>query len=290
MNWTRFEVIAAHDLEEALADFFVQQGSNGVVVEDKHLDAVSVMAYVPQEREAEVAAALDAFLGTIGQAFPHVGKPKVLTGQTPDENWAVAWKENFKPIRIGSSFLITPPWLSPEGGHRSVITIEPAEAFGTGTHETTQSCLILLEQAVHRLTLRRGQWSMLDIGCGSGILAFGALRLGARGIIAVDIDPKAVAAAVKNARLNQAQDQIIFLCASVDSIKVKVSAVMANLDYRTLKTHSNKLSRLCDRALIVSGVSAELWPEIRFCFERLGLVLRDEILSDEWGSGLFVVK
>jgi len=290
MDWTRFEIIVAVELHETVADFFIQQGADGVALEDEDTEAVAVIAYFPSEIAAQVAVALEDFLATLQEVFPDAGKTQISHTCTPDENWAVAWRDNFKPVSIGRQFLITPPWLSPDPGHRTTIIIEPAEAFGTGTHETTQSCIVLLERAVDRLGLIPGQWTMLDVGCGSGIIAFAAHILGAAQVTAVDSDQKAVASAVENAKLNGIQGKIAFVCASFDTIETRVDVATANLDAGTLTTHSSFLTGLAAKALVVSGASAEQWPGVRLSIEQHGFVLEHDIVSEEWASGLFLVQ
>lgn len=285
--WTRFEVIVGSELQDVVGDFFVAQGTNGVILEDKNGGAVGVIAYVPEEQAQRVSAALSEYLYGLQQILPEAGNAVVSLSQAPDENWALAWQDHFTPVAIGQKFLVTPPWLSPEPRDRRVIVIEPAEAFGTGTHATTQSCIVLLERAVERLGLTPGQWTMLDVGCGSGILAFAAQRLGAGMVVAVDNDPKAVASAVKNAKLNAILDRIVFACASVDSVKARADVVAANLDAATLKTHCAHLASLATQRLVISGVTAEMWSAVSKCFIAQGLSLEEEIISAEWASGLF---
>ncbi|MGB9616971.1 MAG: 50S ribosomal protein L11 methyltransferase [Desulfomonilaceae bacterium] len=288
--WTRVEVIVGPELQDAVADFFVEQGVNGVVLEDKESGAVGVVAYISEEQEKHLSGALSEYLSSLRRFLPEAGNAVVSLSQAPDENWAVAWKEHFTPVAVGEKFIVTPPWLSPKPGGRCVIVIEPAEAFGTGTHETTQSCMVLLERAVDRLGLTPEQWTMLDVGCGSGILGFAAQGLGARLVMAVDNDLKAVASAVKNAKLNAMTDRTVFVCASVDSIKARADVVAANLDAATLKTHCAHISSLAMQRLVISGVSAEMWNAVSERFLERGLVLEEEIVSHEWGSGLFAAR
>lgn len=290
MDWTRFEVTLPTELQEALSDFFIEQGSDGVVLEDRDSDTVAIIAYFPGTKQAKVSSALDAYISNILEFFPNAVRPRITVDSVPDERWALAWKDFFKPVPIGRKFLITPPWLAPDPGNRTVIVIEPAEAFGTGTHETSQSCIVLLEHAIAHLALKGQQWTMIDVGCGSGILAFAGCRLGANAVIGVDIDPKAVASAVRNAKLNGICEEIRFVCGSIDSIKTEADVVAANLDYRTLTTYSHILAQLAGKALVISGVSVELWLRARSRFEQQGLCLEKEILSKEWGSGLFLVR
>lgn len=113
------------------------------------------------------------------------------------EDWENNWRQFFKPTPVGDKLFIRPAWIDDfSAGDRKVINIEPGAAFGTGTHETTRLCLTALEKQV-----KEGS-CILDVGCGSGILAVAALLLGAKNAVGVDIDELAVKAAKENGALN----------------------------------------------------------------------------------------
>jgi ribosomal protein L11 methyltransferase len=128
---------------------------------------------------------------------------------------------------------------------------------------------------------------MLDVGCGSGILAIAAVKFGLKRITAVDNDPIAVDAARKNAGLNNIDDQITFQCISLDRLTRSWDLVMANLDPKTLLENKAKIQNLFKRYLIVSGVPLEQWDDVKAEFQRDKLKLFKEITKSEWGCGLF---
>ncbi len=114
----------------------------------------------------------------------------------PEEDWAESWKRRVRPVRVGRLF-VTPPWLAGQARPGEIpLIVEPGMAFGTGDHETTRGCLALLQRR-----LRAGA-RVLDFGCGSGILAMAAMKLGASGAAAVDCDADAVRIARENAAIN----------------------------------------------------------------------------------------
>lgn len=115
-----------------------------------------------------------------------------------EEDWANNWKQYFKPLEVGEKILILPEWETlPEQTERTVFTVNPGMSFGTGSHNTTQLCIEELEQCI-----TAGKSSVLDLGCGSGILSIISLLLGAKDATAVDIDPNAVEIAYQNAARN----------------------------------------------------------------------------------------
>lgn len=126
------------------------------------------------------------------------GTLEVTANGMKEEDWAENWKQYFKPLNVGDKILILPEWETlDQPTDRTVFTVNPGMSFGTGSHHTTQLCIMALEKH-----LKSGM-SVLDLGCGSGILSIIALLLGASDATAVDIDPNAVEIAVKNAERNQ---------------------------------------------------------------------------------------
>lgn len=125
------------------------------------------------------------------------GRLEFETSVTNEEDWANNWKKYFKPINIGKKILVCPEWEECENNeNRTVFKINPGMTFGTGTHHSTRMCIELLENCVKETD------SILDIGCGSGILSIISLLLGAKDAFALDIDPNAIHIAYSNAELN----------------------------------------------------------------------------------------
>lgn len=122
---------------------------------------------------------------------------EIVLSECRNEDWENNWKQYFHPIPVGEKLLIRPTWEDDyEAGDRKVLNIEPGLAFGTGTHETTRLCLETLEKHIEEGT------TVLDIGCGSGILSIAALLLGAKQVTGVDIDALAVKTAQENGEAN----------------------------------------------------------------------------------------
>jgi len=131
------------------------------------------------------------------------GDYRISTVIVDEEDWATAWKQYFKPIQVSPRLTIKPTWEEyvPAAGEE-IIELDPGMAFGTGTHPTTALCLRTLESVI------RGGEEIIDVGTGSGILAIGAVRLGAERVLALDLDPVAVSSAAENVKLNQLESVI----------------------------------------------------------------------------------
>jgi ribosomal protein L11 methyltransferase len=154
-----------------------------------------VKTYIkPGERGAEIRRQVEEGLWRLSLLYP-IPEPQVRTLR--EEDWAHAWKKFYKPLRVGRRVVLKPSWeeFTPATDD-IVVELDPGMAFGTGLHPTTRLCIVALEEAVGP-----GD-SVLDVGCGSGVLAIVAQKLGATRLLAADIDPIAVEVTLENAGLN----------------------------------------------------------------------------------------
>lgn len=151
---------------------------------------------------------------------------QILTSECNQEDWINNWKKYFKPMRVGKKLLIQPLWQDQEENiqDKIVLKIEPGLAFGTGSHDTTKLCLELLEKYLN------SNGTVLDIGCGSGILSIASLLLGARYATGVDIDALAVKTAIENARVNNVQDRFEAICGNLtEKVSGTYDIIVANI-------------------------------------------------------------
>jgi ribosomal protein L11 methyltransferase len=161
--------------------------------------------------------------------------------------WEDSWKEFHRPALAGGLW-IGPPWISPPAGVASVV-VDPGRAFGTGAHPTTRASLELLS--------RLGRGSLLDAGCGSGVVAVAAVRLGFAPVVAVDVDPVAVEVAVETARGNGVAVEALRADVLVDELR-PVDVVVANIELGVVE---ELLARIDARTAVTSGYLASERPE-----------------------------
>jgi len=194
------------------------------------------------------------------------------TSIVADEGWADRWKEHFKPLRVGSRFVVCPTWESFDADPRDlVIRMDPGRAFGTGHHETTRLCLERLE-VLARDTKTPSPGSLLDVGTGSGILAIGAALLGFGPVVGVDVDPEAVEVARENVSLNSLTLRVEVRVGSVGEISKRFDVVVANLQaYPLMALAPGLVDRTGEGGrLLLSGILLEQERDVRDVYESLG--------------------
>ncbi len=207
------------------------------------------------------------------------------------EDWAEAWKKHFKVQHVTKKVVIKPTWLKYKKKKGEVIVeLDPGMSFGTGKHATTRFCLKMLDR-VSRKSKNTGM-SILDAGCGSGILSIAAVKLGFHPVTSFDIDPESVIIAKENLALNKlssADAKIFEAELSELKTKSKFDVIAANIISGVLIQNREKLSSILkpDGYLILAGILKTDYRELRKSFKEIGF---QEILSsseNEWTGGLF---
>lgn len=199
-----------------------------------------------------------------------------------DDDWKERWKDFFHATRVGERFLVRPPWepLGEEYANAGLIEIiiEPGMAFGTGTHETTQATLLGLETVV-----QKGD-SVLDVGCGSGVLSIAAAKLGARRVLSIDIDPESVRATLENARINGVAEWISSSTLPLLQVDGTWSVVVANILSSILLTIADELvSHVAPGGdLLLSGILLNEADDVADIFCALGVTEVERHEATEW--------
>jgi ribosomal protein L11 methyltransferase len=286
-EWARIDLKVPSELADAIINVCHEHGSDGVETEDRSSDTSLLKIYFRTNVWEKFQTAFSSYLEHLEELFPEHDTLQYVVLPVQRENWATQWQSHFTPIEVGRSLLVTPPWLVPEKSDRRVIVIEPAEAFGTGTHETTQGCLELMEQVISRAPHSPDAMTLLDVGCGSAILAIAAVKLGILRVTAVDNDPVAVESARRNLTLNGTEAAIDLQCRSLEEIAGTWDIVTANLDPMRLTGNVQKLSSLPRYALIISGVPLEKRDDVESYFAAHGHHPERVLTKSEWMSAVF---
>lgn len=297
--WIEVSLTVDGELAEAVAEVLARYIPAGVVIEstavhagpeDENGQAVGplrVCGYMPvDEALEETRRKVEEGLWYLGRISP---LPAPVFRPFEELNWVEAWKQHYHPIPVGEGLMIVPAWLDPETGGRLPIRIDPGMAFGTGTHPTTQLCLELTEAFFQQ---SNGCPRALDIGCGSGILAVAALKLGAAHVLGVDIDPLAMEASRQNAALNGIDEMVLELgVGSVAEVRQgrfslqQGELVFANILAPVLvRLLAEGLGELVSPGgwLVLSGILAEQSPEVEAALRRHGMKLHKHCQSGDW--------
>jgi ribosomal protein L11 methyltransferase len=205
--------------------------------------------------------------------------PTISAEAVTDQDWTEEWRKSYSSFPIGDEFFVIPSWCEDRcDADRLPIHIDPGQAFGTGTHETTQLTMVALERWVEPHHV------VFDLGTGSGILAIASRMLGARRVFACDIDPVAVQVAKENVERNSEPDICTF-CGSVDSVRTEsVDFLLCNLTEDLIVELFPELDRaLQPRGLAVfSGILNEQREDVLETMTRFGYVMHEEMMRGEW--------
>jgi ribosomal protein L11 methyltransferase len=219
-------------------------------------------------------------------------KPELSTLARAD--WAEAWKRFFHVEKISDRVVVRPSWEKYEAKPGEVvITLDPGLSFGTGKHATTQGCLRFLDQ----LAAEDANRTVLDMGCGSGILAIGAALLGFKDVRGFDNDPDCKKVSDENATINNVSIPFTIddLSHAYPPTDIVVANILAHVLIQFAKPIVDSLSRYCHTlqgvtvspSLILSGILVEQYPSVKAAFEAQGLIESDSIRIENWRTGLF---
>lgn len=288
MHVIRFETTLA--AEEPLAEFAAAFELNFASVKKPESEILLAQFFAESAEEAEqlrarLAAELPAWLGDAAPA------PAALESATlKREDWAESWKKFFHVQRITDRLVVKPSWeaFTPAPGD-VVLELDPGMSFGTGYHGTTRACLEFLDTISRRVPGA----SMLDVGCGSGILALAAWKLGFRPVAAYDYDPQAVLVARENLERNGITEIVPFQADLTEWEPEHPSRVVAaNILAPVLLQHAERITACLDRSqgpafLILSGILHTQYDQVRDRFTALGLAEGASRRIDDWTSGWF---
>ncbi|MEG1706940.1 MAG: 50S ribosomal protein L11 methyltransferase [Clostridia bacterium] len=216
------------------------------------------------------------------------GSLSISIGEIDGDEWVTSWKKYFLPIDIGN-IVVCPKWLTPtsEQSAKTVVYLDTGIAFGTGQHETTSMCLSLMQQ--NNFVGK----SVLDVGCGSGILGITAGKLGAKEVLLIDIDKQASDIATENIATNKLADICSAKCGDlVKDVNKKYDFVLANLTADILKFLSVGIASVAysGTVVILSGILSTRLQEVVTLYTDIGLNFIQALQKGEWSACIFKVN
>lgn len=285
MAWVQFNFAVASDLVDNISDYLMEIGSASVTftANDKNEAIFELQPGDIRYWQTSTCTALfDASFDTqlikhlIGEFSGFESTPAITVEQIEDKDWEREWMDNFHPIQFGERLWVCPSWRDIPDENACNVILDPGLAFGTGTHATTALCLKWLEQM--DLTGK----TVLDFGCGSGILAIAALKLGAKRAIGIDIDPKAITASEENAERNGVSEQIE-LYLPEDAPEFECDVILANILAAPLKALKDTICGYGHAGTLIalSGVLAEQADDVCDSYQNL-VNLSPVQQQDEW--------
>ncbi|HPJ02733.1 MAG TPA: 50S ribosomal protein L11 methyltransferase [Candidatus Limiplasma sp.] len=304
MQWIEAVVHTTTAGSDLVSDLLVRNGALGTQVMDrKDVDEIKrgesawelfdeklisemprdvlVKGWFSQEDQKKLDT-LDAQLGTLREKSPGIDMGLLTTdvSAVADDDWAESWKRYYKPFRVGNRLIVKPSWepFKP-AGKDLIIEIDPGMAFGTGTHETTNMCMMLLE------TYLEQDMRVMDVGTGSGILAIAAAKLGAAQVLGIDVDADAVKVAQENIRRNGVES--IVTAVKGDMVRgeaIDCDLVVANLVTGAIAILAEPVKRYLRVGgyFVASGIIREREKDALDAITQAGFVILERLEQGDW--------
>lgn len=302
-TWIEVRVITKSEALEPISGIFYSLDCKGVAIEDpedilgreqgpltwdfadinvlEHKGKVAVVkAYFAEEDNIEdVLAYVNERLEELKEMGLDLGEAKVEHEKMHEEDWANTWKQYYKPSKVGEKIVVKPIWEEYEAKENElVVDLDPGMAFGTGTHETTRMCIQALERYV------KEESTVFDVGCGSGILAIAAAKLGAKLAVGVDLDPVAVESSIENVGYNNLSNIEILHGNLVEVIDGKADIVVANILAEIICILTDDVKRVLKDGgiFITSGIIHDRVNMVCEKLEATGFEVIEKNRDGEW--------
>lgn len=287
MIWYEVVIFTQQDFLDEISSFLHKSGSNGVLVEDhKRIDLNNKTGetyYGDQSDEENNQVILKGYFNSHHEVIENLKKTfgsKIdrLFYKKINNDWKQQWKESFKKIQITKNILVKPSWDTKSYNSEVQIKIDPGMAFGTGTHETTKLTAYMLEKYI------KSKQSVLDLGCGSGILSIIASKLGGNPIVAIDIDKDSIKASKENFEMNDVGHVKLLKGNLKDVYQQQTDIIVANILSHILKDLLDDIIHLMgdESIFISSGIPDEKVKEMKVLYQSKNLKIIDEKKDGRW--------
>lgn len=320
MEWTEVNIYTSAEAIELLCAKLMDIGVKGFVIKDSedfkeflenkngqwdYIDQdlmgladceTCVTVYLPvNDQGADMLMSVKSMLAEMKAADTDniYGRLEAELSDIREEDWANNWKQYFKPFKVGEKLAVKPSWEEYSDDSRIILEIDPASSFGTGQHHTTRLCLELIEKSI-----KEGD-TVLDLGCGSGILSIAAMLLGAKRSVAVDIEENAAATARENAEKNNISTEVYKTYfgnilsdeALADEIDGKYDMITANIVADVLIAMKDYFVRYLKKGgiLIISGIIEERMEEVLSAVESVGFIREEVSVKEGWAAAKYTI-
>ncbi|MCW9717182.1 50S ribosomal protein L11 methyltransferase [Avibacterium sp. 21-599] len=285
MAWVQIRINSTNQQAETISDYLEEIGSVSVTFMDSQ--DTPIFEPLPGETRlwgnTDVIALFDAEtdmqqIVALLKSAGHLSKETAYKiEQIEDKDWEREWMDNFHPMQFGKRLWICPSWRDVPDQNAVNVMLDPGLAFGTGTHPTTALCLEWLD------SLDLNNKTVIDFGCGSGILAIAALKLGAKNAIGIDIDPQAILASRNNAEQNGVSDRLQLFLAKDAPADLQADVVVANILAGPLKELAPTITQLVkpQGLLGLSGILETQAQSVCQAYEHQ-FILEPVAIREEW--------
>ena len=278
--WFEVSIPTHADRVDLITGALAAAGITGSEVREPRDGAAEVVIYLDADSHDEAASRAAEIAATLPGVTP---ADVEVRASIPDTVWTENWRSHFAPVAIGRRLMIVPPWDDTRDRERTTLVINPGAAFGTGRHETTALCLEAIEDLVFSGA------RVADVGCGSGVLAIAAAKLGAASVVANDVDPLAVAATQENAEANGVGAKIAVSESAAPPSGQVFELVIANIYSDTLVALAEALAACVapGGALVLSGIEALRCAGVERAYLAQGLREENVRTRGEWAALVF---
>lgn len=303
MKWIEVQVKTTTEAEEAVANILYEAGVGGLAIEDPNdvlaftqnedswdyidpsllnhvFEGIIIKAYFPESADLlDKIELIKQNIEKIPQYNLDKGLGEVTVSEVDEKDWAETWKKYYKPKKVGEKIVIVPTWEEYERkGEDIIVELDPGMAFGTGTHETTTMCIRQLEKYI------KPEHTVFDIGCGSGILSIVSAKLGAKKVIAVDIDEVPIRVSKENIELNSVSDIVDVRRGNLlDVVDEKADLVVSNIIAEVIVELSKDIVNYLNPngIFIASGIITEKKDMVKDALEKEGFnILQIDVIND----------
>lgn len=241
-------------------------------------EVVRVCGYFAKDNNAAIEQFKTELSKLKDNATADVGSLEIAVSEVEDLDWLNVWKQYYSPIEVGA-YAIIPEWIKSDGNGKIKVLINPSSAFGTGEHESTKMCLMQMSDLDFSGT------TVIDAGCGSGILGIAAAKSNAKRVVAYDIDESAVRSAQENSLLNDVVMEI-YNTSTQQLPEIKADIFIANITADVLMMLAPQISKSLAKGgkVILSGIINSRLSEVEACYEKNGYHLEKRLNMGEWQS------